>query len=369
MLLLTPGPVTTHHETRHAASQDYAPWDMQFREILARVRDRVLTLAGGGNQHTVLPLAGSGHFAVEAAIRTFVPLDGRLLVLQSGEYSSRIARLATEAGCDVATFDIGTSLVDPHALTARLRADPGISHVAIVYSETSTGRILDAPALAHTVGACGRRVLIDAISAFGALPLDVTALPMVDCVTVTANKCLEGLAGISFSVARIDRLLECQGRARSWSLDLADLYRHTLKWGSGSHRFTPSPQAIASLDVALGLLDREGGPVARLQRYTSNMTTLYEGVQSLGLRPTLPFRDQGPIVVNVLAPADPAWNLQHFVDLLKRRGFLISNFFNTAEPSFRVGCIGAIMPDDLAQAVDAMSNAMHDMGIQHRRAA
>ena len=371
MILLTPGPVSTHPMTRAAAAQDYAPWDMDFRAVLARVRDRLLAIAGGqGDEHAVLPLAGSGHFAVEAAIRTFVPAGRRLMVIRSGDYASRIVRLGTEAGCDVVSFELGGALhVDPQALEAALRADPAITHLAVVYSETSTGLIHDAPALAKVAGACGRRVLIDAISAFGALPLHIARLPMVDCVVLTANKCLEGIPGISLSVARIDSLLAGRNRARSWSLDLADLYQHTLKWGPGSHRYTPSPQAIAALDTALDLLEQEGGPAARLSRYHGNMGALCSGVQSLGLELVLPIAQQGPIVVNVRAPSDPAWDLQHFVDLLKRRGFLISNFFNTPDPSFRVGCIGALTVDTMRDAVGAMSESLQSLGIRHRRAA
>ena len=131
-------------------------------------------------------------------------------------------------------------------------------------------------------------MIVDAVSAFGALPLDISAQPEVDAAVFTTNKCLEALPGLAFAVARIDRLLACAGSAGSWSFDLADIYAHALRTGWGSFRFTPPAQILAALDVALDLFDAEGGQPARLARYTANMRTLYDGVRRLGLTPCLP---------------------------------------------------------------------------------
>ncbi len=371
MLLLIPGPVTTDARVRAAAAQDYAPWDNGFRDVLARVRRRVLTIAGGREgEHVALPLPGSGHFALEAAVRTFVPRGGKLLVPMTGHYAERLARLASEAGRQVVSLPVeADQRIDPAAVLAALLADDRISHLGVIYSETATGIVHDAPALAKAAAQAGRRVIIDAVSAFGAMPLDLSALPMVDSMVFTANKCIEGLPGTSFNVARVDRLLEGAGRAESWSLDLADLYDHTLRVGPGCHRFTPSAQAIAALDVALDLFDAEGGQPARLARYKANMRVLHDGMVGLGLRPCLGLSMQGPIVVNVYAPSSLGWNLQVFVDRLKARGVLISNFYNTELPSFRLGCIGAVTPADMSEAVGAVRHVLLSMGVPVQQAA
>jgi 2-aminoethylphosphonate-pyruvate transaminase len=182
----------------------------------------------------------------------------------------------------------------------------------------------------------------------------------------TANKCLEGMPGLAFTVARIAALLDGRGWAGSWSLDLCDIYQHALRDGYGSFRFTPPAQVLAALRTALELHAAEGGPTARLARYAANASTLYEGMLAIGLTPYLSRAAQGPIVLNVHAPDDAAWSLQGFVDALKARGFLISNFFNTDLPSFRVGCIGAITPDDMRRFVAAADGALASMGVRHR---
>ena len=371
MKLLIPGPVSTHAAVRAAAAQDFAPWDNDFRPLNEAIRTRLLAVAGTDPAlHATLPLQGCGHFALEAAIRTFVPDGCRVLVPATGSYAGRAVRLAREVGQDVVTLPVPDgSRTDPAAFEAALRADPAITHAVVVYSETSTGIVHDLPALARAAGRAGRRLIVDAVSAFGALPLVLRELPMVDAVVFTANKCLEGLPGLAFVISPCDRLLACEGRARSWSFDLADIHQHGRRVGWGSFRFTPPAQILAALDVALDLLEAEGGPAARLARYTANMRALYRGVQQLGLRPYWPEAMQGPVVVNVHAPDHPAWSLQGFVDALKQQGYLISNFYDTALPSFRVGCIGAVTPADMAGAVNAMGAALKVMDISLAQAA
>ena len=378
MKLLIPGPVMTHPSVRAAMAVDYAPWDNDYRAIYADVFRRLLPIAGGvKDKHAVLPLQGCGHFAMEAAIRTFVKPGAKLLLPMTGAYADRAARLATEAGRVVVKLPVpARSRTDAAAVLAALEADPTIGHVALVYSETGSGVIHDVPAIAAAIGRLGRRVLVDAVSAFGILPFDMDALPAVDAISFTSNKGLEGLPGMSFTVAPIERLDASHGNAGSWSFDLADIWDHqsggatpgarrNVRSTPGSARFTPPAQVVASLAVALDLYEAEGRE-ARLARYTSNMQVLYGGMKDLGLTPCLPEALQGPIIVNIAAPADPAWDLQRFVDALKARGYLISNFYNTPEPSFRVGCIGAITPDDMAGFVTAADEALVEIGVTQR---
>jgi 2-aminoethylphosphonate-pyruvate transaminase len=374
MLLLIPGPVTTRPEVRAALAQDFAPWDNDFRPLYLGVRTRLLRIAGGRpDTHVALALQGCGHFVTEAAVRSFIPLGGKILIPTTGAYSDRMIRLATEAGRHVIQLPIPhTAPIDPSVVAAALAADPTIGHVGLVYSETGSGVIHDPATVGAVVRAAGRRMILDAVSAFGALPFDIAAQPEIDAVVFTSNKCLEGVPGLGFAIARIDQLeasAKHPGQAGSWSLDLADIYAHSLRTGGGSFRFTPPAQVLNAFNTALDLYDAEGGQPARLARYTANAQVLYDGAIGLGLTPYLPREAQGPVVMNIHAPPDPAWNLQAFVDALKTRGVLISNFYNTPNPSFRVGCIGAITPSDMARAVAAMGEALDELVIHKREAA
>ncbi len=371
MKLLIPGPVTTRPEVRAALVHDFAPWDLDFHPLYAGVRARLLPIAGVGPEtHACLPIQGSGHFVIEAALRTFVPREGKVLVPMTGSYAVRLTRLARECGREVLHVPMGErERVDPRAVAAALAADPAISHLAFVYSETSSGIVHDADALVGVARAHHRRVIIDAVSAFGALPLDLSAMPEVDAALFTANKCLEGIPGIAVAISPRERLVGRVGEAQSWCLDLADVHAHAERNGSGSFRFTPPAQVLNALSVALDLFAAEGGRERRLERYRANLKVFADGVRAVGLSPYLPRQLQGPIVFNVHAPDDPRWNLQSFVDRVKERGFVISNFFDTVTPSFRVGLIGALGPEDFREAVGAMDGALRELGIRNRKAA
>ena len=368
MILLIPGPVSTRPEVRAAMANDYAPWDDDFRNLSRRMRARVRDVAGGRVEtHTALPLQGCGHFGTEAALRSFLAPGQKILIPQTGQYAERMTRLAREAGRETVPLPVDRNHpASPELIAAALAADRTITHVGLVYSETSTGTIQNAPAIGEIVRAAGRRMILDAVSAFGALPLDVSAQPEIDAVIFTSNKCLEGLPGLCWIVARHDNLLPL-GSAGSYSLDLADIHTLAQRDDGGSFRFTPPAQTLAALETAMDFHAAEGGTPARLARYQENARVLYRGMVRLGLQPCLDEADQGPIVVNIHAPPDPSWSLSNFVAALRQRGFVISNFYNTTAPSFRVGCIGHVTPNDMERFVAAVDAALIEIGISQRR--
>ena len=371
MLMLLPGPVQTRPEVRAVMAEDIAPWDDSFRAEYAAMRPRIVAIAGGvEGQHVSLPLPGCGHMVVEAAIRTFVPAGQKVLVVQNGGYADRLARLATEAGRIVVPLHgPDTEPMSPEKLAAALAANPDVSHVAIVVSETGTGIVNDPNILGPVVRAAGRRLICDAVSGFAALPFRMADHPECDVVVFTSNKCLEGLPGFGFAVAPIKRLEECAGNAGSWVMDLHDVYRHALRDGWGSFRFTPAVQALRAFRVAMEIYEAEGGQPARLARYARNRDVWYEGLQALGFRPYIAKEHQGPIIVVVHQPAHPAWNFQDFLSRMKARGVIISLHFTTATPTMRLGCIGAIDEADVRFALAQMKVVLADMGIGPQAAA
>ena len=279
----------------------------------------------------------------------------------NGAYAARLARLATEAGRVPVPIPVpDTRSVSGEEVAEALAAHPDATHVIAVHSETGSGIVNDAEAIGAAARAAGRRMILDAVSGFGALPFRMDRHPECDAVVFTSNKCFEGLPGFGFAVCDVERVRARAGSAGSWSLDLRDVLIHAENAGWGSFRFTPPVQALRAFGVAMDLFDAEGGQPARLARYRENARVLIEGCAALGLVPYLAPEHQGPIIATFHQPE--AFDLQVFVDALKRRGVLISNFWTTASPTIRIGCIGANTPDDMRRAVPLIGEALREVG-------
>jgi 2-aminoethylphosphonate-pyruvate transaminase len=359
--LLTPGPLTTSITVKRAMLRDWGSRDREFVALDARVRERLVRLAGGAGTHVCVPLQGSGTFAVEGMLGTLVPRAGRLLVLVNGAYGARMVRIARCHGREVVPLETPEDQPnDVAALERALAADRSITHVAAVHCETTSGMLNPIERIAEITAAAGRRLLIDAMSSFGALPLDARVVPF-DAVAASANKCLEGVPGVAFVLVRNEALLAAEGNAPALSLDLYDQWLSMER--TGQWRFTPPTHVLAALDQALDEHEAEGGVAGRGTRYRANCRILVEGMRALGFETLLPDDLQAPIIVTFRMPADPRFVFDHFYDRLRDKGYLIYPGKLTAAPSFRIGCIGRIGPDEMRGALAAIRSTLADMGV------
>ncbi|MDR3516318.1 MAG: 2-aminoethylphosphonate--pyruvate transaminase [Azospirillaceae bacterium] len=360
-VLLTPGPLTTSDETKRAMLVDWGSWDSDFRALTAEVRRHLLAIAGGTPEHAVVLMQGSGTFAVEAAIGTLVPQDGKLLVLVNGSYGRRMAKLTRQMGCALALLEVAEDQpITGRAVSQALATDAEITHVGVIHCETSTGILNPLTEIAAAVQAAGRALIVDAMSSFGALPLDISALPAV-AVIASANKCLEGVPGLGFVVTETAALTAAAGNSPSLSLDLTDQWRYMEE--TGQFRFTPPTHVVAALAQALRDYADEGGRVARQRRYQRNCAVLVDGMAGLGFVPLLPAALQAPIIVTFHAPRDPAYRFDALYQALKRRGFIIYPGKTTEVESFRIGCIGHFDETVMREVVEAVAGAISELGL------
>lgn len=365
-LLLTPGPLTTSKSVKQAMLHDWGSRDPAFITLNRRVLDGLSEIAGGDGLVTV-PMQGSGTFAVEAMIGTFVPRDGKLLILINGAYGQRAGKIADRAGRAWTALETAEDTPpDLAALTAALDVDPAITHVFAVHCETTSGILNPIADIADTVAAKGRRLLVDSMSAFGALEIDAAEV-RYDALAASSNKCLEGVPGLGFVLCREDALRAAEGNAHALSLDLADQFL-TLE-RTGQYRFTPPIHVIAALAQALDEHRDEGGIAGRGERYRRNCRTLIDGLRDLGFETLLPDALQAPIIVTFRMPAHPNFSFQTFYDALAERGFLIYPGKLTVAESFRIGCIGRLDERDMAGAVEAVRDVMAEMKVPTGAAA
>ena len=363
-LLLTPGPLTTSDATRKAMVRDWGSRDPAFIALTQRVRDRITALAGGTSTHSCVLLQGSGTYGLEAAMATFVPPDGHVLVLVNGAYCHRIATICETLGRKVDIYETGEDTPpDPAEIDRRLAAGMGITHVIMVHCETTSGILNPLAEITEIVAAWGRSLIVDAMSSFGAIPIDVNATP-VDVVISSSNKCLEGVPGVAFVVARNEILAASAGNASSMVLDLQAQAAGFEK--SGEWRFTPPTHVVAALDAALEQLEDEGGVAARNTRYSENCSILVDGMAAMGFQTYLSHNLQAPIIVTFHTPEVDAFDFTKFYDGLQQRGFTIYPGKLTKADSFRIGCIGQVFPDDMRAAIAAVAEVTAAMGMKLR---
>lgn len=360
-LLLTPGPLTTSARTRQAMLVDWGSWDEGFNQLTASLCEHLLAIVNGTDSHHCVPLQGSGTFAVEAAIGTLVPRDGKVLVLINGAYGKRLAKICEVLGRAHVTFETAEDQPTTAADVERLlQGDPGITHVALIHCETSTGILNPLADIAQVTARHGKRLIIDAMSSFGALPIDARQVPF-DALIAASGKCLEGVPGMGLVFARKEALAQAAGNSHSLAMDLFDQHSYLAK--TGQWRFTPPTHVVAALHEALLQYAEEGGLPARHQRYADNCQALIEAMVALGFRRFLPAQIQAPIIVTFHAPQDPRYQFKAFYERVKAKGFILYPGKLTEVETFRVGCIGHINPAQMQAAVAAIAQALEEMQV------
>ena len=356
--LLTPGPLTTSPTVKQAMLHDFGSRDGTFIDINASVRQRLINIIDGADSHVCVPLQGSGTFVVEAMIGTFIPADGKLLVLVNGAYGHRIARICNCIGRDYVIQETAEDVpVDLEQLDRSLAGDGEITHVAVIHCETTSGILNPVKAVADIVARHGRSLLIDAMSAFGAIPLSTRDVKF-DALVASSNKCLEGSPGMGFCLADKAALQDTQGNSPSLCLDLYDQW--VAMEGNGQWRFTPPTHAILAFNQALDEFEAEGGVEGRGGRYRENYRILVDGMRKLGFRTLLRDELQAPIIVTFHMPDNPKFDFNRFYNNLSEQGYIIYPGKLTVADSFRIGCIGRLGAEQMHGALAAIKTTMDD---------
>ena len=359
--LLTPGPLTTSRSVKEAMLHDWGSRDKNFIAINRQVRERLVALAGGEGTHVCVPLQGSGTFVVEATVGTLMPRDAKALILVNGAYGQRIAKICDYYQRRYTILETPENIPCNAAdVDAALSADAALSHVFVIHCETTSGILNPVAEVAEVTARHGRKLIIDAMSAFGAVQLDTREVPF-DAVVASSNKCIEGVPGVGFAIIRESLLKECKGNAPSLTLDLYDQWQVMEK--NAQWRFTPPTHVIAAFEQALREHEEEGGVAGRGARYRRNCKILVDGMRELGFETLLPDALQAPIIVTFHMPADPSFVFQDFYDNLGERGFVIYPGKLTVADSFRIGCIGRLGDDEMRAALVAVRETLEQMGV------
>ena len=366
-LLLTPGPLSTTRTVREAMMQEHSTWDIDYNSIVESIRSRLVRLAVRDDTnldaHTAALMPGSGTFAVESVIGSVIPSDGKLLVLNNGAYGARITTISRMLGID--TVELAQAEIESTDLgqvEQMLANDPGITHVAMVHCETTTGMLNPVEAVGEIVHRHGREFILDAMSSFGGIPMRMESIGAQYLIS-SANKCVQGVPGFGFVVADRATLEATKGRARSHSLDLFGQW-HEMETKGGKWRFTSPTHVVSAFAQALDELEAEGGVDARHARYVANQKTMVDGMRAIGFRTLIGDEGQSPIITSFYFPEAAEFEFQTFYDALKARGFVIYPGKVSHAQCFRIGSIGDVHPSDMTELIGHVSEVISEMGVR-----
>ena len=357
-LLLTPGPLSTSRSVRRAMLRDWCTWDDEYnRGVVEVIRHKLIALAASApdaqQRYTSVLMQGSGTFSVESVIGSVIPPQGKLLVLANGAYGERIGTIAATLKIPhIVQHDSETKPIRLESLEQQLASDAEVSHVAVVHGETTTGMLNPIEQIGSIVKAHDRTYIVDAMSTFGGVPIDVDEIG-IDYVISSANKCIQGVPGFGFVVALRDEIEKTKGWARSLSLDLYDQWS-TMEQYHGKWRYTSPTHTVRAFAQALIELEEEGGIAQRYARYSANQKLLVDGMTRIGFECLLAPADQSPIITAFHFPKSPDFNFLQFYQQLKEKGFVIYPGKVTDIETFRIGTIGEVYPDDIQRLLDAI---------------
>lgn len=358
--LFTPGPLTTSDTVKQAMLRDLGSRDDEFIAIVADVRDRLLALAGVSKDSgwEAVLIQGSGTFAIESVISSIIPSDGKLVVAINGAYGERAVQIAEMHGISVTPLRSPEDQpIDPAAIRDHLGA---ATHLLAVHCETTTGvlnPIAEIGAIAHERAVT---CIVDAMSSFGGIPIDVEAAK-IDLLISSANKCIEGVPGFGFVLARRDALIAAEGHAHTVALDLAAQWRGLE--ANGQFRFTPPTHPILAFHQALRELEDEGGVSGRNERYRANQSALLDGMRAMRFRELLTPEHQSPIITTFHYPNHQRFAFDTFYQRLSDKGFVIYPGKLSQADCFRIGTIGRLFPADIEALLNAIRETLDQMGI------
>jgi 2-aminoethylphosphonate-pyruvate transaminase len=358
-VLLNPGPATTSDSVKYAqVCADICPREEEFGAVMEWICAELSLMAGrAGSIETVL-FGGSGTAADEAMLSSCVGDEGKLLIVDNGAYGIRFAKIASVYRLNFEVFkSSGFKPLETEAVKAKL-LEGRFSHFAIVYHETTTGLLNPAPELCRFCREHGIVTIVDAVSAFAAIPIDMDK-DCFDFMASTSNKNIQGMAGVGFVFCRKEALERIADYPmKSYYLNLWDQYIHFKK--TRQTRFTPPVQTLYALRQAV-IETKLEGIENRYARYMACWDVLAEAVEKLKLRMLVPVEAQSKLITAIIDPELPGYSFDALHDLARSRGFTIYPGKLSKAHTFRIANIGDIMPGEMAAFTHILANYLETL--------
>lgn len=349
-LLLAPGPLSTSKRVCAAMLKDLCTWDNDYNSVVQDVRKRLCGIANLSDFYTTILMQGSGSFAVESVITTALGEGKKLLVLINGEYGKRIAQITQ---IDYLAVSVQEDEVITPELIENALQDNSITHVVFVHCETTTGILNPMESLCKAVKKHNKTLIVDAMSSFGGIPIEIENLG-IDFLVSSANKCIQGVPGFGFIIAKQERLKELKGNTNSLCLDLYAQWE-CMENNNGKWRFTSPTHIVRAFREALIELE-EGGIIARYKRYKQMQEVLSNGMQELGYKPYINKQYHSPIITTFCYLDVQDFSFKGMYEFLKSNGFVIYPGKLSDMDTFRIGNIGDLQVGDIKRLLKSIKD-------------
>lgn len=362
--LFTPGPLNTTYTVKSAMLRDLGSRDTEFIEIVKEVRNSILNLGKvtKDDGYESIIIQGSGTFGIESVLTSVISDKDKLLIVINGAYGFRMSNICDIHGINHHNIVFDEDEFPDYEITEKIISENNdITHIAIVHCETTTGILNPIDKFSEIAKKYNLTYIVDSMSVFGAIDINISELN-IDFLISSSNKCVEGVPGFSFVIARKERLIESKGNARTLSLDLHSQWEGLEK--DGQFRFTPPIQVILAFHQAIKELETNGGAKARELKYRSNAEIIMQSMTEIGFESYLKDEKSSYIINTFLYPEDSNFDFKVFYQKLNEKGLVIYPGKLTEKDCFRIGNIGNLTTNDMYELINGIKIVIQEMNIK-----
>ena len=357
-ILLNPGPCTTSDKVKRAlVVRDICPREEEFCLLMNSIKQDLPKVVDAGDDYTSTLFASSGTGGVEAAITTGVPHDGKLLVIDNGAYGARMVEIARRYNIDHIVYKIPYGDYPDVREIGEIIANEKPTTVAVVDHETTTGMRNPVQEICDAAHQNGADVIVDCMSSFAGLPVDLQKW-QAEYIVSSSNKCIEGMAGLSFVIFKKALIEKIKNNARSYYFDLYAQYQGFQN--TGQMQFTPPVQVVYALRKALDLFFEETSQ-ERIKRYRENYSVLVHEVKKMGFQLLLDDAHQSGILLAIKEPKNKEYNFMQMHDYMYERRVTIYPGKGAKEKTFRLSVLGNLFPEDIRFAMEILRDYLKNV--------
>lgn len=345
-VLLNPGPATTTDSVKLAqVVTDICPREKEFGDLMEYCATEITKFVGDPKEYATVLFGGSGTATVEAILSSVIPENGKVLIIDNGAYGKRMCQITEIYKINTVIFESSSIVpIDLKALEEVIKKEKGLTHLAIIHHETTTGLLNDITAVGKICERHNLSFIVDSMSGFAAIPVDMKAMN-IHYLAASSNKNIQGMAGIGFAICNKEALLATQSiPMRNLYLNLYAQYAYFEK--THQTRFTPPVQTFYALKQAI-IETKEETVEKRYARYSLAWETLLAGIEELGLEYLIDKEHHSKIITSIIEPKSEKYNFDEMHDFFFEKGFTIYPGKVNAYDTFRISNIGQIDYTDI----------------------